>query len=89
MMSSELSYQQRNKFPSDAELYVWKDPVLCKSCGDAVYGRCLPEDEVPSVVHHFHASPYGGRFGPAKTIVKVSQSTFIGPLSLKMHEPLL
>jgi len=50
--------------------------ILYKPCGDGVYRRCLPEDEVPSVLHHCHALTYGGHFGPDKTIAKVVQAGF-------------
>ena len=41
-----LSHQQRKKFFSDAKYYVWEEPLLYKLCGDGVYRRCLPNDEV-------------------------------------------
>ena len=41
-----------------------------------VYRRCLSEDEVPSVLHHYHASTYAGHFGLDKTIAKVLQAGF-------------
>jgi len=36
----------------------------------------LPKKEVYSVRHHYHASTYGGHFGPDKTIAKVLQAGF-------------
>ena len=71
-----LSYQQRKKFFKDAKHYVWEEPLPYKPCGDVIYRRCLPEDEVRSVLHHSHASTYGGHFGPDKTIVRVLQAGF-------------
>jgi len=68
---------------------VWEEHFLYKLCRDGIYRRCLPEDEVRSVLHHYHASIYGGNFGPDKTIVKYTKQVSIGPRSLKMQENLL
>jgi len=62
---------------------VWKEAFHCKLCGDGIYRRCLPEDEVRSVLHHCHASTYGGHFGPNKTIAKVLQAGFYWPKLFK------
>jgi len=43
----------------------------------------LLEDEVLSVLHHCHASTYGGHFEPNKTIVKVPQAGFHWPSPLR------
>ena len=74
-----LSHQQRKKFFSDAKYYVWEEPLLYKLCGDGVYRRCLPNDEVQSVLHHCHATTYGGHFGAEKTVAKVLQAGFYWP----------
>jgi len=57
-----FSYQQRKKFFTDAKYYVWGEPFLYKLCGDEIYRRCLPEDEVYSVLHYCHDLTYGGHF---------------------------
>jgi len=71
-----LSYQKRKKFFTDVKYYVWEEPFLYKLCRDGIYGRLLSEEEVRSVLHHWHASTYGGHFGPDKIIVKVFQVGF-------------
>ena len=60
----------------DAKYYVWEEPFLYKLCGEGIYRRCLPEDEVHNVLHHYHASTYGCHFGLDKTIAKVLQARF-------------
>jgi len=75
-----LSSQQRKKFLSDTKYYVWEEPLLYNLCGDGIYKRCLPEDEVHSILHHCHASTYGGHFGLDKTIAKVLQAGFYWPM---------
>ena len=71
-----LPYQQRKKFFVDAKYYVWEKPFLYKICGDGIYRRCLPEDEVRNVLHHYHASTYGGHYRPDKKIAEVLQVDF-------------
>jgi len=76
VLPPDLSLQQRKKFLFDAKYYIWEKPLLYKLCGDGVYRRCLPEDEVPNVLHHCRASTYGGHFSVEKTIPKVLQLGF-------------
>ena len=66
-----LSYQQREKFFTDAKYFVWEEPFLYKLSGDGIYRRFLPEDELRSVLHYFHASTYGGHFGLDKKITRL------------------
>ena len=78
-----LYYQQRKKFSIDVKYYVWEEHFLYKICGDGIYRRCLPENEVCSVLHDWHASTYGSHYGPDKTIVKVLQAGFYWPTLFK------
>jgi len=66
-----LSYQQKKKFFTDVKYYVWEESFLYKQCGDGIYRRYLPEDEVRSILHHCYASTYGGHFRPDKMTAKV------------------
>ena len=81
-----ISYQHRNKFLFNAKYYVWEEPLLYKLCGDGICRRCLLEDEVHSILHHYHASTYGVHFGPDQTIIKVLQAGFYCPLSSNIQE---
>jgi len=60
----------RNSFPIPNTMCK-RSLFFFKLCGDGIYKRCLLEDEVHSVLHHYHASTYGVHFGPDKTITKV------------------
>ena len=54
------------------------------SCvGDGVYRKCLPEDEIQSVLHHCHASTYGEHFVAEKTVAEVLQVGFYWPTMFK------
>ena len=83
MLPPGLSYRQRKKFLFDAKYYPWEEPLLYKLYGDGIYKRCLPEDEVHSVLHHCDASTYGGHFGSDKTITKILQVGFYWPTLFK------
>jgi len=83
VMPTRLSYQQRKRFLSNGKYYVWEKPLLYKLCGDGVHRSCLPEDEVPSVLHFCHASTYVGYFRPNKTVAMVLQVGFYWPTFFK------
>lgn len=79
----ELSYQQRKKFFSDVKYYFWEDPYLYKICADNVIRRCVPMEEVPSILSHCHDREVGGHFGASKTAAKVLQTGFYWPKLFK------
>ncbi|KAL0360928.1 UNVERIFIED_CONTAM: Retrovirus-related Pol polyprotein from transposon opus [Sesamum radiatum] len=45
-----LSYQQRKKFFSNIKYYLWDEPYLYKRCGDGMVTRCVPEEEMQSIL---------------------------------------
>jgi len=74
---------KKKKFFSDAKYCVWEEPFLYKLCRDGIYKRCLPEDEVCSVLYHCHTSTYGGHFELNKITAKVLQAGFYWPTLFK------
>jgi len=83
VMPTSLSYQQQKRLLSTMKYYVWEEPLRYKLCGNGVYRRCLSKNEVPSVLHHCHASTYDEHLGPDKTIVEVLQVGFYWPTLFK------
>lgn len=82
-----FSYQQKKKLVSDSRKYLWDDPYLFKVCGDQVIRRCVPMDEVNSILQHCHSKEVGGHFGPNRTAYKVLQCGFYWPTIFKdAHE---
>ena len=45
--------------------------------------RCVPEDEMHSIMDHCHTLPCGGHFGRQRTEAKVLQSGFYWPSLFK------
>ncbi|XP_050877045.1 uncharacterized protein LOC127080793 [Lathyrus oleraceus] len=58
------SRSQVHKLKSDAKYYVWDDPYLWKFGSDQVIRRCVPDNEIESILNFSHASQVGGHFGP-------------------------
>ncbi|KAL5551626.1 hypothetical protein UlMin_001802 [Ulmus minor] len=63
----ELTYQGKKKFFADIK----------------ITRRCVPEEEMESILHHCHSREVGGHFGATKTAAKVLQSGFHWPTLFK------
>ncbi|XP_022841844.1 uncharacterized protein LOC111365520 [Olea europaea var. sylvestris] len=68
--------KQKKKLLHEAKFYYWDDPNLYGRGADQIIRRCMPEDEMKSILSRVHASAYGGHFGPSKTAAKVLQCGF-------------
>ncbi|KAL5578124.1 hypothetical protein UlMin_019823 [Ulmus minor] len=67
----ELTYQGKKKFFADIKYYIWDDPFLFKICSDRITRRCVPKEEMESILHHCHSREVGGHFGATKTAAKM------------------
>lgn len=55
---------------------MWDEPFLFKHCADQIVRRCIPQEEMENILHHYHVSEYGGHFRGERTSTKVLQSGF-------------
>ena len=78
-LPASLNSHQKKKFLHDVKEFFWDDPCLYKQCGDGIIRRCIPEEEVQSVIFHCHSSPTGGHAASSKTCAKILQSGFFWP----------
>ena len=79
----EFYYQHKNRFFAHLKHYYWEEPILYRHCTDQVILRCVPEDEMNTILHHCHTLPCGGNFGGQRTTAKVLQSGFYWPTLFK------
>ena len=56
---------------------------MWKFCSDQVIRRCIPNHEIPFILHFSHASQVGGHFGPQRTTRKELDSGFFWPTLFK------
>ena len=59
----EFNNQQRKKFFSHMKHYCWEEPILYKHCADQVIRRCVPKEEMESILNHYFTLACGGHFG--------------------------
>ena len=79
----EFNYQKKKRFFAHLKHYYWEEPILYRHCADQVIRRCVPEDEMHSILNHCHTLPCGGHFGGQRTTAKVLQSGFYWPSLFK------
>ena len=79
MLPPGLSKAQRDKIKSDAKYFMWDDPYLWKHCADQVIRRCVPKNEIISILTFCHSYACGGHFGAKRTARKVLECGFYWP----------
>ena len=79
----EFNYQQKKRFFAHLKHYYWEEPILYRHRADQVIRRCVPEDEMQSILNHCHTLPCGGHFGGQRTAAKVLQLGFYWPTLFK------
>ena len=76
VLPPDLPSQQKKKFLNDVKSYLWDDPLIFKREADQVRRSCVPDEEIPNILHHCHSSSYREHFIVQRTEAKVLQSSF-------------
>jgi hypothetical protein len=79
----EWSAQDKRKFLVEVRNFYWDDPNLFKYCPDQIIRRCVPNDEITSVLNFCHSEACGGHFSIKKTVAKILQCGFYWPTLFK------
>jgi len=68
--SSYWSKQEVYRFLSQAQYFFWEEPYFFKYFSDQLIRRCIPDEEVRSVLSFCHQLACDGHFGPRKNAKK-------------------
>jgi len=77
------STQDKRKFLNEVKNFYWDDPYLFKYFPDQIFQKCIPDNEVSSVIKFCHSEACGGHFSSRKTTAKILQSGFYWPTIFK------
>jgi hypothetical protein len=61
-LPAHLDTQDKIKFLSDVQNFYWDDPYLFKYCPDQIFQKCIPDNEVSSVIKFCHFEACGDHF---------------------------
>ena len=78
-LPSDMPKHTKDKIKKSAKYYVWDEPYLWKYCSDQMIRRCIPDQEIASVLTFCHSYSCGGHFGPRKTAHKILESGLFWP----------
>jgi hypothetical protein len=82
-LPAHLDTQDKKKFLSDVQNFYWDDPYLFKYCPDQIFQKCIPDNEVSSVMKLCHFEACGDHLSSKKTTAKILQSGFYWPIMFK------
>ncbi|XP_076901242.1 uncharacterized protein LOC143555608 [Bidens hawaiensis] len=63
--------KKKHQFMAKVKQYVWEDPDLFKIGADQVFQRCIPDEEIRSVLSHAYSLACGSHFSGQKTGHKI------------------
>ena len=82
-MPPDWSSQDKKKFLTEVKKFYGDDPYLFKYSPDQIFWRCIPNDEISSVIKFCHSEACGGHFSSKKTAAKILQCGFYWPTIFK------
>ncbi|KAI3828508.1 hypothetical protein L1987_02609 [Smallanthus sonchifolius] len=75
--------KKKTHFLSQVKQYIWEEPDLFKVGTDQMIRRCVPNEEIPSVLAHVHSYACGGHFSGQKTAHKILSCGLFWPTLFK------
>ncbi|KAC9709418.1 hypothetical protein E3N88_45354 [Mikania micrantha] len=75
-MLKGLTSQQRKRFFTEANHYIWDAPYLFREGADGILRRCVSREEGLDILRHCHEGLTGGHHGPSYTAKKVFDCGF-------------
>jgi hypothetical protein len=82
-LPAHWSTEDKGKFLNEVKNFYWDDPYLFKYCPDKIFQRCIPNNEVSSVIKLYHSEACGTHFSSKKTTAKILQCGFYWPTMFK------
>jgi hypothetical protein len=82
-LPAHWSTQDKRKFLNEVNNFYWDDPYLFKYYPDQIFRRCIPDNEVSSVIKFCHSEACGGHLSSKKTTAKILQCGFYWPTMFK------
>jgi len=82
-LQAHWSTQDKRKFFNEAKNFYWDGPYLFKYCPDQIFQRCIPDNEISSVIKFYHSEACGDHFSSKKTTAKILQCGFYWPTMFK------
>jgi hypothetical protein len=77
------STQDKRKFLNEVKNFYWDDPYLFKYCPNQIFQRCIPDNEVSSVIKFYHSEACADHLSSKKTTAKILQRGFYWPTMFK------
>ena len=70
-LPAHLDNQDKRKFLNDVQNLYWEYPYLFKYCADQIFQRCIPDNEVSSVIKFCHSEACEDHFSSKKMTAKI------------------
>ncbi|KAM7465833.1 hypothetical protein LguiB_013395 [Lonicera macranthoides] len=82
-MPKSWNSQDKRRFINEAKHFYWDEPYLFKYCSDQIIRRCIPDEEIESVLTFCHTEACGGHLSFKKTAAKILQCGLYWPTLFK------
>jgi len=84
-LPAHWSTQDKIKFLNEVKNFYWDDPYLFKYCPDQIFQRCIPDNEVSSVLNFVILRHVGVISHQERQLQKSYKMDFTGPPCSRTH----